>query len=162
MANSGYQLADRKTQLSQALKRLLGRLVMDEDAASLLPEMAELQEVVYEDVSGILQELALFAGAAGDDFDAGEVARRPIHLLSLGPAAHGAAGQDNGIEVGDGLKQAHGVRHKREMAVKVFMFSEPAPESLSAERGLRLPRAHVEQALRRCIKVGEHAIAVKE
>lgn len=162
MANSGYQLADRKTQLSQALKRLLGRLVMDENAASLLPEMAELQEVVYEDVSRILQELALFAGAAGDDFDAGEVARRPIHLLSLGPAAHGAAGQDNGIKMGDGIEQAHGVGHKREMTVKVFVVSDPAPKRLGPKCRFRLPRPHVEQALSRRIEVGEHAIAVKK
>lgn len=135
---------------------------MDEDAASLFPQMLKLQVVVDEDVSWILQELAFFAGAAGDDFDAGEVARRPIHFLLLGPAAHGAAGQDNGIEVGDGIEQAHGVVHKREMAVEVFMISEPAPKSLGAQPGFRLARAHVEQPLGCRVEVGEHAVAVKE
>ena len=136
--------------------------MMDEDAAGLFPKMSEFQVIVDENVSGMAQELAFFAGAAGDDPDAGEVTGGPIDLLLFGPAAHGASGQDDGVEVRDRPVETHGVGHERQMAVEVFVVSDPVPESLGAERGLRLPWAHVEEALRRYVEVGEHAVAVKE
>jgi hypothetical protein len=51
MANSAYQLADRKTQFGQALKGLFRRLMMDEDAASLFPKVPKFQVVVYARMS---------------------------------------------------------------------------------------------------------------
>lgn len=103
---------------------------MHEDASGFFPEVLVFQVIVHEHVSRLLEVKPLVSGAAGDHAHIGEVPRGPGDLLRLGPSAVRAAGQNDGMEVGDSLVETHGVGEERKIAVEIAVATDPAPEDL--------------------------------
>jgi hypothetical protein len=134
---------------------------MDKDSAGLFPEVAVFEVIVDEDVTGV-HVVALVAGLAGDDGGSGEMMGGPGVLLGLGPMAFGASGENDWVEVTDGVEELLGIGDELEVAEEAWMGAEAGPEFLLSDDFLGFAGRHAEDSCGFGVKVGEDAVAVEE
>jgi hypothetical protein len=86
-----------------------GIFVIDENAASIGPQIPVSQSIVYEYVA-FARMLALIGCQAGDDPGTRKMLSAPPHRSRGCPVAPRQTGQDNRIEASQCLEQRHRVR----------------------------------------------------
>ena len=159
--DSGYRWRGKNADGMESGDGRFGRGVVDENAAGFFPTRLVLQVVVDQDVAGV-EVFPFLAGQAGDDAGAGEVLGSPGDLLRFGPSADRAAGEDDGVEMRDGIEELTGIGGEREMAIEAALIADPGPEGGGADFGFGFAGRHSEEFCGGGVEIGQDAIAVEE
>jgi hypothetical protein len=159
--NPSHRVFTQSAIVSKRRNRYTSGCVVDEDAARPLPKVAIFIAIVDQSVAR-MAVLIFQSCSSSDDRHAGEVSFRPTALLRLGPLSSRKPGQDDGIEMPNGLVQVHRIGQQIQFGEEVWHGYKLAPELLKAELLLKLARRLPQN--RRCgfVELGKYAITIQE